>query len=102
MAAVRDVPNKTRQKVAIGARHRLFLKAHFHDQNEASTFKRRFVLHLHQGFHSKKNGFETLAKIASFMVLAIASCPLPVARLPIEVACCRKLIVSTVQGPVAN
>jgi hypothetical protein len=36
MAAVRDVPNVTRQKVAVRSRHRFFLEGPFHGQKAAS------------------------------------------------------------------
>jgi hypothetical protein len=37
MAAVRDVPDVSGQKIAVGARHRFFLEAHFQAPKEAST-----------------------------------------------------------------
>jgi hypothetical protein len=35
-AAVRDVPNVTRQEVTVRARHRFFLEGHFHGPKAAS------------------------------------------------------------------
>jgi hypothetical protein len=52
MAVVRDVPDMTRQKVAVGSRHRSFLEGPFHGQKATSKpLKDGF----YAAFHYKTN-----------------------------------------------
>jgi hypothetical protein len=63
MAAVRDVPDMTRQKMTVGARHHLFLELHFQPQkgvskllNDVSELARKLRLQLQVSEQADRQG----------------------------------------------